>query len=174
MGLEGKKVAVLIDNLYEDNEFWYPYFRLKEEGAEVVAVGSESGTEFKSKHGYPKICEMGKTEAAGKKWDGVIIPGGYAPDIIRRYPELVGIVKDTMERGGIVAAICHGPWVLCSAGVLKGKQATCFFAIKDDIINAGAEYVDREVVVDGGLITSRKPDDLPAFMVKVIASLKER
>lgn len=175
MSLEGKKVAVLIDDMYEENEFWYPYLRLKEEGAEVIAVGYDYDIEFKSKHGYPKKSELCRFNGAKEKWDAVIIPGGYAPDKIRRYPEMLGIVKDTFERGGVVASICHGPWVMASAGILKGKDATCFYAIKDDIINSGANYIEgKEVVVDGNLITSRTPGDLPAFMREVINALKSR
>jgi protease I len=173
MMLEGVKAAVLIDDIYEDNEFWYPYFRLKEEGAAVVAVGHEYDVEYKSKHGYPKRAEMSIHDACGKEWDAVIVPGGYAPDKLRRYPEALKIVKDTFDRGGVVASICHGPWVLISAGILKGKKLTCVSAIKDDVVNAGALFEDREAVVDGNLITSRTPSDLPAFMKEVISSLKK-
>ena len=110
-------------------------------------------------------------EISAADFDGVVIPGGYAPDLMRRYPSMVGLVKDLFEAGKVVGAICHAGWMLVSAGVLKGRTATCFFAIKDDLVNAGAEYVDREVVVDGNLITSRRPDDLPAFMRAIIATL---
>jgi protease I len=102
-----------------------------------------------------------------------VIPGGYAPDILRRYPAVVQFVREMHEQGRLIAAICHAGWVLCSAGVLRGKTATCFFAIKDDLINAGAKYVDRDVVRDGNLITSRKPEDLPAFLRTLIAALKD-
>jgi protease I len=105
------------------------------------------------------------------KYDGVVIPGGYAPDLMRRYPEMVKIVKEAYQKGKIIAAICHAGWMLASAGIVKGKKVTGFFAIKDDLVNAGANYVDAEVVRDGNLITSRKPDDLPAFCREIINAL---
>jgi len=174
MSLEGKKAAVLLDEMYEDQEFWYPYFRLKEEGASVVAVAHGSGLEFKSKWGYPAKSEMSMYDALKEKWDAVIVPGGYAPDKIRRYPEMLKIVRDAFDRGAIVASICHGPWVLASAGILSGKKLACVIAIKDDVENAGGKYLDEEVVVDGNLITSRRPPDLPAFMKAVIVAMKKK
>jgi protease I len=105
------------------------------------------------------------------KYDGVVIPGGYAPDLMRRYPEMVKIVKDANQNGKIVAAICHAGWMLASAGIVKGRKVTGFFSIKDDLVHAGANYVDEEVVRDGNLITSRKPDDLPAFCKEIIEAL---
>jgi protease I len=171
MALKGKKVVILIENLYQELEFWVPYYRLKEEGAEVTVVGTGSSRTYTSKHGYPVEVEKEAKEIDMSKYDGVVIPGGYAPDLMRRYPAMVKIVKDADKQGKMIAAICHAGWMLVSAGVLKGKKATCFFALKDDLVNAGANYVDEEVVRDGKLITSRKPDDLPAFcreMIKVL------
>jgi protease I len=171
MELEGKRIAILVEQLYHELEFWYPYFRLKEAGAQVLVVGSGSASEYKSKTGVPCKVDTSADEISAADFDGVVIPGGYAPDLMRRYPSMVGLVKDLFEAGKVVGAICHAGWMLVSAGVLKGRTATCFFAIKDDLVNAGAEYVDREVVVDGNLITSRRPDDLPAFMRAIIATL---
>ena len=111
----------------------------------------------------PVVAAKSYDEVAAKDFDGVVIPGGYAPDHIRRHAKANQLVKDIFNQGKLVASICHGPWVLCSAGVLKGRRATCFFAIKDDVVNAGAKFEDAEVVVDGNLVTSRKPEDLPAF-----------
>ncbi len=105
------------------------------------------------------------------RYDGVVIPGGYAPDMMRRYPEMVRIVREAYQNGKMVAAICHAGWMLVSADILRGKKATGFFAIKDDMVNAGAKYVDAEVVRDGNLITLRKPDDLPAFCREMIQTL---
>ncbi len=161
--LRGKRIALLVDQLYQELEVWYPYYRLKEAGAEVVTLGAEAGVTYPSKHGYPVVSDRSYQDVKAEDFDGIIVPGGYAPDFIRRHAAANKLVKDLDAQGKLVAAICHGPWVLCSAGVLKGRRATCFFAIKDDVINAGAKFEDAEVVVDGNLVTSRKPDDLPAF-----------
>jgi len=172
MRLKGKKVAILAENMYQEMELWVPYYRLKEEGAEVKVVGPEKKT-YTSKLGYPVNADVAAAEVSSKDFDGVVIPGGYAPDMMRRYPAMLKLVKDCFAEGKPVAAICHAGWVPISAGILKGKTATCFFAIKDDMINAGAKYVDEEVVVDGNLITSRKPDDLPAFCRELVKALEK-
>ena len=171
MRLKGKKVVVLAENNYQELELWVPYYRLKEEGAEVTLVGTGSSRTYTSKHGYPVDVDKEAKEIDMAKYDGVVIPGGYAPDMMRRYPEMVRIVREAHERGKVIGAICHAGWMLASAGILKGKKVTCFFAIKDDLIHAGADYVDEEVVRDGNLITSRKPDDLPAFCRELIEAL---
>jgi protease I len=163
MELKGKRIAILVDNLYQEMEVWYPYFRMQEAGAEVVAVGAKAGETYTSKHGYPIKSVQSYDEVRAADFDGLIVPGGYAPDHIRRHPAAIRFVKDFDAQGKLVASICHGPWVLCSAEILKGRRATCFFAIKDDVVHAGAKYEDAEVVVDGNLVTSRKPEDLPAF-----------
>lgn len=173
MRLKGKKVVILVENHYQDLEFWVPYYRLKEEGAEVTIVGSGSARSYTSKYGYPVEVEKEAKEIDPSQYDGVVIPGGYAPDLMRRYPEMVRIVRETHQKGKMVAAICHAGWMLVSAGILKGKKVTGFFAIKDDLVNAGAHYVDAEVVRDGNLITSRKPDDLPAFCREMIQTLAQ-
>ncbi|MDD5019887.1 MAG: type 1 glutamine amidotransferase [Candidatus Omnitrophica bacterium] len=167
-----KRIAVLVEDMYQELEVWYPYLRLKEEGCDVLAVGTDRSKSYKSKLGYEIPQELGVKDAAQKDFDAVIIPGGYAPDILRRYPEVNSFVRTMFARGKVVASICHGGWVLASAGILKGRTVTSFFAIKDDMVNAGAEFVDQEVVVDGNLITSRKPEDLPAFMKAVLKALK--
>lgn len=172
MSLAGKKVAILVADMYQELEFWYPYLRLKEEGAEVLAVGPEA-KEYKSKLGYPAKADLGAKDVRAPDFQGVVIPGGYAPDYLRRSPELVRFVKDIAEAGKPVAAICHGPWMLCSARVVKGKRVTSFFAIRDDLENAGAIWVDEPVVVDGNIITSRMPQDLPLFLKAVIEALRK-
>ena len=173
MTLQGKRVAILVEDLYQDQEVWYPYYRLKEAGAEVAFVGTGK-PEYKSKFGYPLTPHASAERVSAEEFDGLIVPGGYAPDILRRFPAVVRLVSDANRRGSVIGAICHAGWVLCSAGVLRGKTATCFSAIKDDIVNAGATYVDRAVVRDGNLITSRTPDDLPAFLRAIIEALGER
>lgn len=169
MSLNGKKIAILVDQMYQEMEVWYPLYRLREAGAEVVTVGATAGETYKSKLGYPCQAEISYDVARAEDFDGVIAPGGFAPDFIRRHPLAIDFVRQTSAQGKLVAAICHGPWVLCSAGVLKGRHATSFFAIKDDVVNAGAIWEDSEVVTDGNIVTSRKPDDLPAFMLACIA-----
>jgi protease I len=172
MELKGKKVAIPVENLFNTFEFWYPYYRLKEAGAEVIVVGSGSSETYTGKPGTEVKVDVNIDQVGASDFDGVVIPGGYAPDIMRRYPKMVQLVKDLFESGKVVAAICHAGWMLASAEILKGKTVTSFFAIKDDLVHAGANWVDEEVMVDGNLITSRKPDDLPAFMRAVIDAMK--
>jgi protease I len=152
-------------------ELWVPYYRMKEEGAEVKVVGSKGAQSYPSKHGYPVTVDVQAESVSAVEFDAVIIPGGYAPDLMRRSPAMVKLVREAFQHGKVVAAICHAGWMLASARVLEGKTATSFFAIKDDVINAGATWVDQEVVVDGNLITSRKPDDLPAFCREIVNAL---
>jgi protease I len=167
------KVAILVEDHYQVLEVWYPYLRLREEGIASVLVGTGSKRSYGSKEGYPANAELSIEQIKVKDFDGVIIPGGWAPDILRRYDKVNSFVKEMFDAGKCVAGICHAGWVLISAGVLKGKKATCFSAIKDDIINAGAKFLDQEVVIDDNLITSRTPDDLPAFCRAIISFLQK-
>ena len=171
MQLSGKTIALLVDNIYQEMEVWYPLYRLREAGAQVVTVGAKAGETYASKLGYPVHCDKSYDEVSAAEFDGVVIPGGYAPDHIRRHAKANQLVRDMDAQGKLVASICHAAWVLCSADILKGRKATCFFAIKDDVIHAGAHWVDAEVVVDRNLVTSRKPDDLPAFCRAMISVL---
>jgi protease I len=168
-----KTVAILVEDVYQEMEIWYPAYRLREAGHKTLFVGTGK-PEYKSKLGYPVKAEADIKEVKSKDFDGVIVPGGYAPDFLRRSPEMVRFVADLDQAGKPIGSICHAAWLLCSAGILKGRTATCFFAIKDDVINAGAKYVDQEVVVDKNLVTSRKPDDLPAFMREYLKVLEAR
>ena len=172
MELKEKKVIILIENMYNEFEYWYPYYRLKEAGAQVITAGSGS-KEYTSKAGLPAKADIDATDISAAEFDGMVIPGGYAPDIMRRHASMVKLVKDADDQGKAIAAICHAGWMLASAEIVKSRRVTSFFAIKDDLIHAGAIWVDEEVVVDGNLITSRKPDDLPAFMKAFISVLKK-
>jgi protease I len=171
MSLAGKRAVLLVEDLYQELEVWYPLLRLREEGAEVLIVAPQKSAVYKSKLGYPIESTLAASEVDPGGIDAVIVPGGYAPDLMRRYPDMVQVVRQAFRLGKIVAAICHGGWMLASADVLHGRKVTGFFAIKDDLVHAGAAYMDVEVAVDGNLITSRTPDDLPAFMRAIIAAL---
>jgi protease I len=173
MELKGKRAAVLVEQMYQEMEVWYPIYRLRDAGCEVTVVGPEAGQTYPSKLGYPAKSDRAARDVSADDFDLLVIPGGYAPDHMRRCPPMIRLVSVMAEQGKIVAAICHGPWMLCSTQALKGRKVTCFFAIKDDVINAGAKYVDAEVVRDGNIITSRKPDDLPAFMRATIDAVRE-
>jgi protease I len=172
--LAGKRVAVLAENMYEDLELWYPLIRLREAGAEVSVVAPTAGATYKSKHGLEVKADMSAEDAKAEQFDAVVIPGGFAPDYMRRSEAMVRFVKDASDEGKVVAAICHAGSMLVSAKVLKGKTVTCYKSIKDDVVNAGGNYVDRAVVRDGDLITSRVPDDLPAFCSEIIAALSTK
>jgi len=171
MELNGKKVAILIEDLFNIYEFWYPYYRLLEAGAEVVVVGSGRKDQFTGKPATDVKADVAADKVSAADFDGVVIPGGYAPDMMRRHPAMVNLVADAVSSGKMVAAICHAGWMLCSAGAVKGRKVTSFFAIKDDLINAGADWVDEAVVVDNNLVTSRTPDDLPVFLPAIIKVL---
>ena len=170
MTAHNQRVGILIEDLYQDHEVWYPYYRLKEARIEVAVVGTGKA-EYKSKHGYPITPTASAEQLTAAKLDGVIIPGGYAPDLLRRFPAVIRLVQQMDAQGKPIGAICHAAWVLCSAEILRGKRVTCFSAIRDDVIHAGAIYVDAEVIRDGHLITSRTPEDLPAFMRMFLEAL---
>lgn len=173
MGLKGKTVGILVEQDYQDQEVWYPKYRLTEEGVKVVCVGPQKGMTILSKFGYPVTADVSVRAALKKRFDGLVIPGGWAPDFMRRNPDFAKLVRKVHDKGGTIASICHGGWMLVSADILKGRTATSFMAIRDDMAAAGCNWVDEEVVVDGNLITSRTPDDLPAFVRKLIDALYE-
>ncbi len=170
MSLKGKTIALFIDEMFEDLEYWYPLLRLKEEGAEVVSIAHKVGT-FTGKHGLPGQSDKSVDDVIPADFDALVIPGGYSPDMMRRKPAMVKFVKTMYDSGKVVAAICHAGWMLASADILKGKRVTSFHSIKDDLVHAGAEWVDERVVVDGNIITSRNPHDLPAFCPAIIKAL---
>ncbi|MDR5658383.1 type 1 glutamine amidotransferase domain-containing protein [Serpentinicella sp. ANB-PHB4] len=166
------RVAVLVADTFEENELFYPYFRLQEEGFHVDLIGAEGDVAYKGKHGITAVSDYASKEVSVEDYDGVIIPGGYSPDQMRQCPETVQFVKGMNDKNKTIAAICHGPWMMISSCDLSGRTLTGFFSIKDDIVNAGAKYVDQEIMVDGNFITSRTPKDLPAFGKAIVESLK--
>lgn len=157
-----RTIALLIGPDYEDLEVWYPKLRLEAAGFRAPLVGT-SGATFKGKHGYPAPVDVSLDEIKAADLAGVLAPGGWAPDKIRRDPKALQLVRDVHSAGGLVATICHGPWILISAGIVKGRRLTSTVGIRDDLTNAGAQWVDEAVVVDGNIISSRVPKDLPAF-----------
>ena len=172
MNLKGKRIAILAEDLYEDQELWYPYYRLLEEGAEVRIVGPGAKT-YTSKHGYPVQAEVAASESRASEFDAVVIPGGYAPDKLRRYPSVLKLVRGIYEQGKIVAAICHAGSVLISAGIVRGHKATGSVGIRDDLVNAGAEWVDVPAIRDGNLVFGRVVEDIPAFCRELVKALGE-
>jgi protease I len=171
MDLQGKRIAVLVEKFYEDLELWYPVLRLREAGCQVWIVGPKAGETYTSKHGYPAKADLAAAEVKADEFDAIVIPGGYSPDHMRRHRPMVDLVTEAARQGKVLAAICHGPWMLCSAKCLKGRKVTSFFAIRDDIENAGGLWQDAPMVRDGNLVTSRTPDDLPDFLKGLFAAL---
>ncbi|MBI4042996.1 MAG: type 1 glutamine amidotransferase [Deltaproteobacteria bacterium] len=166
----GKRIILLAAQSYQDMELWYPYYRMKEAG-HAVEIASHQKEKCVGKFGYPAEADLSFEECSASLADAVIIPGGWAPDYIRRHKPAVDFVRQMFEKGKVVAAICHAGSVLVSAGILKGKKVTGYLAIRDDLINAGAQYHDAEVIVDGKLITSRQPEDLPPFCKEILKAL---
>jgi protease I len=169
-----KKALILAGDGFEDAEFLYPYYRLIEEGFEVDVAGSESGKTYTGKRGYPARSNKSSRDVNIDEYAVLVVPGGQAPDKWRMDETFVGIVRQAFERDLVVAAICHAPQLLIEAAVVKGRRMTCYRSVKTDLVNAGAHYEDREAVVDGNLVTSRQPSDLPAFMRETIRVLAER
>ncbi len=166
-------VGVFVAPLFEDSELIYPYYRLQEAGYDVLTIGTEAG-EFKSKHGYTMKADVAASDVDAKQLEGLVIPGGYGPDHLRRDQACVDLTRQVSEAGKPVAAICHAGWMLASAGIVDGKRVTSFFSIKDDMIHAGADWIDQPVVVDENLITSRFPGDLPVFMEATLEALEKK
>ncbi|MFW6227467.1 MAG: type 1 glutamine amidotransferase domain-containing protein [Bacteroidota bacterium] len=172
MELQNKKIVTLIHDMYEDLELWYPVIRLKEAGAEVLLAGDKAGTEVTGKHGLPARADIGFEDMKPTDFDALIIPGGYAPDKLRRDSYVTAFAKQMNDAEKPIGIICHAGWVLVSAGILDGKKATSYISIKDDMVNAGVDWVDEEVVVDGNLISSRSPHDLHVYVKKLIEVIK--
>lgn len=172
--IKGMKIAILLANLFDEREFWYPYYRLQEAGAEVVVVADAADKGYKSKSGMEEMSDKSYDSVKAKDYDGVVIPGGFAPDYMRRSKACLKFVREMFKQDKLVAFICHAGWVPVSCGILQGRRATSVAAIKDDMTNAGCVWQDKPVVEDGNLVSSRGPDDLPEFMHGVLSYLKSR
>ncbi|MGH7569020.1 MAG: type 1 glutamine amidotransferase domain-containing protein [Gemmatimonadales bacterium] len=172
MSLQGKQVLFFAGPLYEDLELWYPKIRLEEEGARTTVAGVGEKT-YTGKRGYPVTVDANVDQVDAARFDGLVIPGGFAPDQLRRFDRVLDLTREIYQAGKPVAFICHAGWVPISARILKGKRATSVRAIRDDMENAGALWEDSAVVVDGNLISSRTPADLPQFCKALIAALRQ-
>lgn len=167
--LTGKRALIFVGDDYEDLELQYPKYRLREAGADVVVAGLEAGVTHLGKHGYPQLSEAKLADLSANDFDGLVVPGGWMPDKLRRYNEVLSITADMEKQGKCIASICHGAWINISANVVKGYRYTSTPGIKDDLINAGvSEWVNEEVVVDRHHVSSRRPDDCPAFCRAII------
>ena len=166
--MEQKEAVVLVEDTYEDIEFHYPRLRLIEAGYKVHCVGPKKNHNYNSKHGYWGTSTATAADIDVKKISVLVVPGGMCTDRLRRYKEILTLTKEIFDNGAVVGFICHGGWVPISAGIVKGKKLTSFFAIKDDLINAGATWVDEKCVVDGKMVTAQTPEDCPAFMKAIL------
>lgn len=166
-----KKVIAFVDHEFEDLEHWYPVYRLREAGCQVDIVGPEAGVTYKGLYGTAATSDLAYGDVNAADYDAIVVPGGWAPDKIRRYPEALDIVKKLDEADKPIGHICHAGWVLVSADVLKGHEVTSTVAIKDDMVNAGATWVDEPVVVSGNIVSSRRPSDLPDYMREFVKLL---
>lgn len=169
--LKGKKILIFVGDDYEDLELWYPYLRLIEAGAAVTLAGQAAGDTFRGKHGYPCKSDVSVADVRGEDFQGVVIPGGWMPDKLRRDAKVLDLVRHFARSGKMVASICHGPWINISAGVVEGVHMTSTPGIKDDVVNAGGEWSDAPVIVDRHFISSRRPSDLPQFAEKMVEFL---
>lgn len=169
--LEQYKILMFVDDIYEDLELWYPKLRLIEEGAKVVVAGHEENKIYKGKNGYPCKSDVSYNDVEEKDFNGLVIPGGFMPDKLRRIPKVLELTKQFNDKGKLVAHICHGGWITISAKIMKGYKCTSTPGIKDDIENAGAVWIDEPVVIDRNMVSSRRPDDLPDFCRGIIQVL---
>jgi protease I len=160
---EAKHVLAFVDDIYEDLELWYPKLRLLEAGHRITVAGPEAERVYSGKHGYPCRSDAAIADVSAADFDGVLLPGGFMPDKLRRDPKVLELVRQIAGAGKLTAAICHGGWIAISAGVYRGVRVTGSLGVKDDLENAGAIWEDAAVVVDRHFVSSRKPDDLPAF-----------
>lgn len=169
--MKGKRILMFVGDVYEDLELWYPKLRLIEAGFEVIVAGPKAGATYMGKHGYPCVADAAIAEVDSKNFAGVVCPGGFMPDKLRRDTRVLELVRETAAANRLVAAICHGGWIPISAGVYRGVRVTGSPGIKDDLVNAGALWEDAPVVVDRHFVSSRKPDDLPDFCRAILEVL---
>ncbi|WJH33178.1 type 1 glutamine amidotransferase [Paenibacillus sp. CC-CFT747] len=174
MKLQGSRVLAFVDEEFEDLEMWYPVLRLREEGAEVVVAGPKAKTVYHGKYGVPLQADIAFEEADSEEYDGLYVPGGWAPDKLRRYAPVLQLTKNFHAASKPIGQICHAGWVLISAKIVDGYTMTSTPGIRDDLENAGAAWVDEEVVVDRNIVSGRRPPDLPAFMREFISLLAAR
>lgn len=174
MKLKGKKVITVVEHDFEDSELLYPHYRLQEEGAICHIVGKEAETVYKGKYGVPVTTDYSFEQINIEDYDTILVPGGWAPDKLRRYKEVIDMVTFMHEENRVIGQICHAGWVLISADILKGKKVTSTPGIKDDMTNAGAHWVNEEVVVDGSLVSSRRPPDLPAYGRALVETMLQK
>ncbi len=163
-------IAILVGPEYEDLEVWYPKLRLEEAGFDAPLVGIGEA-KYSGKWGYPATVDQHVSEIDSGQLAGVLAPGGWAPDKLRRDRRVLDLVRDVHEAGGLVATICHGPWILISAGIVQGRRLTSTVGIRDDLVNAGARWVDEPTVTDGNIVSARVPGDLPRFGAAMVAFL---
>ena len=167
-GLSDLRLLMFVEDIYEDLELWYPKLRLAEAGAHVTVAGPEMGRTYHGKHSYPCVADAAIVEMEAADFNGVVIPGGFMPDKLRRDPKVLQLVRGFADAGKLVAAICHGGWIPISAGAYRGVRVTGSRGIEDDLVNAGAIWEDAPVVIDRHFVSSRKPDDLPDFCRAII------
>jgi len=167
-----KKILAFVDDIYEDLELWYPKLRLEEEGWRVDVAGPEKGRTYEGKHGYPCVANLAIADAHADQYDALLVPGGFAPDKLRRSETVLQLTRDFDRQKKPIAFICHAGWILISAGILKGRRTTSTVGIKDDMINAGSTWVNEPLVIDGHLISSRTPVDLPVFARAFVEAIK--
>ncbi|MDQ2086472.1 type 1 glutamine amidotransferase domain-containing protein [Herbivorax sp. ANBcel31] len=173
MNLKDKKVLSFIHSNFEDLEFWHPVLRLMEEGVRVYIAGEKAGETYVGKYGVPAVSDIAFNEINPDHYDGILVPGGWAPDKLRRFPKVLEVVRAINKQNKPIGHICHAGWVLISAGIVEDKKVTSTLGIKDDLENAGAIWTNQPVVVDGNIVSSRKPMDLPLYMKAFINLLKE-
>jgi len=171
--LDGRRILMFVGEIYEDLELWYPKLRLIEAGAEIVVAGPEAGAIYNGKNGYPCASDVSIQDVSAADFDGLVVPGGFMPDKLRRDANVLELVRDFATASKLVAAICHGGWIPISAGVYRGVRVTGSPGIKDDLVNAGATWEDAPVVIDRHFVCSRKPDDLPDFCRGILKTLAE-
>ncbi len=174
MDLNGRKALSFVHHDFEDLEYWYPVYRLREAGMIVETAGEKAGESYRGKYGVPATSDIAFPDAEPAEYELLLVPGGWAPDKLRRFPEVIEITKRMNADGKVIGQICHAGWVLISAGILNGKRVTSTPGIRDDMTNAGATWVNEAVVVDGNLVSSRRPPDLPAYLAALIETLSKR